>query len=97
MWKRTETERPGKFEIDKSFLRINCDGTQERIRFVKYPNTPTEWVEKLYYKIKGTENETARAWEMLSSTEDTIHVSEFRKFDNSSHRLELLFKTLISC
>lgn len=105
MWERIATERLiSPFEIDKSFSKTNEDGTVEKIRFVKYPDTPNGTVEKFHSKMKESKltfgeifgtDETEHTWDFVFSTVDRVTTKEFTIFGNHSHRVELVLKTLI--
>ncbi len=52
MW--TKTERKRLLNIDESYIKINDDGTKERLRFVQYQHTPKGMVMCFHDKIRKT-------------------------------------------
>jgi len=86
-WEICETESSGVFEIDKCYYKNNLDGTKEKIRFVRYRNTPNGKIHKWTLIIKKSDRfiEWANhyAWDFVLERSEVVDESEFYEFDKT--------------
>lgn len=99
MWIKQKNEVNRNLKIDETFLRINSDGTKDRLRFVQYPDQSDLLVHEIKVRDTGrfVEFIGKNEWECMYAGSKIMTISEAREeypFFKSALSFKKIFNTL---